>query len=330
MAVSRESMRDDKQLVRYLLGLLPEPEAEQLDEASIADDEVAARLHAVEDDLVDAYVTGTLDRETRDRFESFYLASPRRRAKVEFAKRFLAAVDRVPRARIAPSASAAPVANRVRRFARPPDADASRPPKFSWPMLTAVAGLVLACGVLSVEDVQLRRGLSDAERQRVAQDGHVQSLALQLDDARAAHAETARALDRARQSLATRGSQSAVEAPPQAVGAVSIVLFPQTRSLGPSPTVVVSLAADRVAFEVRLESNDFARYRIVLKDPATSRTEWRSAILNPRSLGAGSFVPVVVPADVLRSQHYSFEVAGVNAAGREETVGSYAFQIDRR
>ena len=47
-------MQDDRQLIRYLLGLLPEDEAQRYDEQSIVDDDVAARLRQVENDLVDA------------------------------------------------------------------------------------------------------------------------------------------------------------------------------------------------------------------------------------------------------------------------------------
>ena len=46
-------------------------------------------MRDVENDLVDAYVRGTLDADTRTRFESFYMSSPRRRAKVRFARAFL-------------------------------------------------------------------------------------------------------------------------------------------------------------------------------------------------------------------------------------------------
>src|SRR5580765_7224603 len=81
------------ELVQYLLGLLPPEDAERLDEASIVDDDVAARLRSVEDDLVDAYVRGALTGETLTRFESHYLLSPRRRQHVAFAGRFLRAVD---------------------------------------------------------------------------------------------------------------------------------------------------------------------------------------------------------------------------------------------
>src|ERR1700704_4316416 len=89
MTLSHDLGHDD-QLVRYLLGLLPGQDAERLDELTVADDEMAWRLRVVENDLVDAYVTGTLTGQRRARFESFYLSSERRRRKVQFARSFLA------------------------------------------------------------------------------------------------------------------------------------------------------------------------------------------------------------------------------------------------
>jgi hypothetical protein len=94
MSVSHQALQDDQQLVRYLLGLLSERETERLDAASIEEDEVASRLVTVENDLVDAYVSGTLEPEIRERFEALYLATPLRRENVAFARRFLVAVDR--------------------------------------------------------------------------------------------------------------------------------------------------------------------------------------------------------------------------------------------
>ena len=51
-------------------------------------------LCLVEDDLVDAYASGRLTGELLEGFESFYLASPRRRAKVTFAAQFRRVVER--------------------------------------------------------------------------------------------------------------------------------------------------------------------------------------------------------------------------------------------
>jgi hypothetical protein len=82
------------ELVRFLLGFLPDEETELLDEASIVDDHVAAELRVVESDLVDAYVRDALPDNLRRRFESFYLTSPSRRAKVMLARKFVGAIDR--------------------------------------------------------------------------------------------------------------------------------------------------------------------------------------------------------------------------------------------
>jgi hypothetical protein len=90
-----EPVPDDRQLLRYLFGQLSEVEQERLDEASIVDERVAWRLRVLEDDLVDAYACDTLDLETRHVVARTYLTSPARREKVAFARRFLAALERL-------------------------------------------------------------------------------------------------------------------------------------------------------------------------------------------------------------------------------------------
>jgi hypothetical protein len=84
----------DRQLAKYLLGLLPPAAVERIDEASIANEDVAARLERIEEDLIDSYVRGALDGGTLARFKSHYLSTPRRRARVAFAAQLARAVDR--------------------------------------------------------------------------------------------------------------------------------------------------------------------------------------------------------------------------------------------
>ena len=93
MSRLQPSGHDDQLFVHYVLGLVPEKDAERLDELSIGDEDVAARLCAVEHDLVDAYVRGRLLGETLKQFESFYLATPRRHEKVMIARGLLRIVD---------------------------------------------------------------------------------------------------------------------------------------------------------------------------------------------------------------------------------------------
>jgi hypothetical protein len=328
---------DDRHLASYLLGLLPEEEAERLDEASVVDDELASRLCGVEDDLVDAYVSETLDQNTRDHFEAFYLKSPRRRERVKFAKRFLTAVDRASAVSVPAAVAVAAVAgsDRVRRFT--PRLEAAKPTarrsRLNWPAWTAAASLVLACGVI-VKDLRLREGLHLAQQQGASQDRQAEMLKRQLDEARNENAQIAEALERARVASTSRervpvATPSGAASALAAVTVKAVVLFMQTRSTGQPPTVDVPPGASAIPFELRLESNDFAQFRALLRDPASTRIVWRSAALYARSNGS-SVVPVVVPASALESRHYAFELAGIDVAGNETTIGNYAVQIDRR
>jgi hypothetical protein len=85
---------DETYLRAYLLGTLREPDTEFIDQAVFVSDDVALLVAMIEDALVDTYLRGRLSGETLARFESFYLASSRRRAKVCFAACFLQVVDR--------------------------------------------------------------------------------------------------------------------------------------------------------------------------------------------------------------------------------------------
>ncbi|HVR71322.1 MAG TPA: hypothetical protein VMT87_10810 [Vicinamibacteria bacterium] len=89
---------------RYLLGLLPEAEAEALEDAYLGDPEVLGRVRAVEDDLLDDYAAGRLTRDAAGHFESRYLPSPYLRRRVTAARALRLAADTpAPMARQAPS-----------------------------------------------------------------------------------------------------------------------------------------------------------------------------------------------------------------------------------
>ena len=77
---------DDQLLKQYLLGAVPQEEAECLDELGISDDHVASHLRAAEYDLIDSYVRGELSGDALQRFRAAYLGSPERRRRVQIAE----------------------------------------------------------------------------------------------------------------------------------------------------------------------------------------------------------------------------------------------------
>ena len=319
MSLSSDIARDDQYLVRYLLGLLPDNEAERLDEAAIVDDEFAFRLRNVEDDLVDAYVAGTLDWDTLQQFGAIYLASPLRREKVKFAGRFLNAVDRTPLSADAVKATAAevkaPAAEKGQPFVARPEATPRIASRLRVTWLAAAALVILSVSALLFEEVRLRRGLTEAQRQGVAVSDRAQNLEKQLDNQRAANTDTRRELDRIR----------VAQLPTPA-----FVLLPQTRATAPVSTIAVPPGTGFVTFELRLDANDFPRYQVALKDPATNLIVWRSDVLTPNPALRAPTVSVAIPARVMKPQHYALELAGRSPAGGLESVGNYGFQIETR
>jgi hypothetical protein len=300
MSLSHEIAVHNQQLVRYLLGLLPPDDADRIDELSVVDDDIAARLRIVEDDLVDAYVRGALSGDTLARFEAHYLSSPLRRERVAFARNFVSAVDR-----------AAPGAGRATR-------PRSTRPGWVLALAAAAAVLLVACVGLVFQSVRLGRGLTDAERARIALDRRTRELEQQLAELRAANRTAASELERVRESSA---------AAPQDAPQIALVLLPQTRSLGPVPTLAVPPGATRIGFELRLESNDFSRYQVGLRDPSTNTVVWRSGWAAPKSSADLSSMVIALPSALLKPQHYTFDLAGRGPNGNAEVVGSYTFEI---
>ena len=291
------------ELVQYLLGVLPPEDTERLDEASIVDDDIAARLRRVEDDLVDSYVRGQLSGDTLAQFESHYLASRHRRERVEFARKFLRAVDKV-------DTETAPVA-----VDAPPKVGGSK----VLATLAVAATLSLAAGgALLLQNVRLGRGLREAQIDRVAVDQRARDLERQLKELRDANETATKELARARESATTVVREAAT---------VALVLLPQTRSIGPVPTLVMPAVTEQLGFELRLEANDFPSYQVGLRDPSVNTVIWRSGWIAAKSSAGQSAVRVGVPARALKPQHYSLDLSGRRPAGGTEVVGSYAFEI---
>jgi hypothetical protein len=297
----RDSLHDDR-LVRYVLGALPDDEAERLDEQSIVDDELAERLRLIEDDLVDAYASGQLTGDTLRRFESFYLASPRRRNKAAFAKRLLAAID-------TPAEPAAPLAGEVVSIR-----EAHGKSRWAW-LAAAMVVLCVVAGVLLVQNIRLGRDVAVAQNLATAADERASALSTQLRDQERATAAATTAL---------------VDARAASQFSIALVLMPQTRGLAPVPVLAVSPGPGTVPLELGLDAFRAASYEVALRDPATNHIVWRSGPLLAQRARRPPVVPVPLPKDLLNAQHYEVELFGVRPGGQTEFAGSYAFEVVRR
>ena len=77
-----------EQLVRYLLGELPEEEMLKLEETYFLDEGAFNDLQAAERELIDRYLERRLSEHERHKFETFFLSSPARKERLRFARSF--------------------------------------------------------------------------------------------------------------------------------------------------------------------------------------------------------------------------------------------------
>jgi hypothetical protein len=67
-----------------------------------------------------------------------------------------------------------------------------------------------------------------------------------------------------------------------------------------------------------------------LRDPVENAIIWRSDWTAAKPAASEPFLRVVVPASVLKPQHYSLDLSGQRRGGDPETVGSYTLEIVSR
>jgi len=296
MTLLADGRPDDEVLVQYLLGTLPETDAERIDELSIADDEVAWRLRAVENDLVDACVLGQLSGATLEQFTSRYLTSPIRRQRVEFA-------TALQSTQIRSAGAPGPV---VRRGVLP-----------RWALAAAALIAAVGVGYLALENQRLRDQVNEAEAARTRGEQTAEALRSELEQERSASAARSQ-LEQTRQPVPSARARSSIQA---------LVLLPLRRGAGDIPIVSIAPGTGELPLRLRLEGDAFPRYQAVVRDSATGQRIWRSGSLEARSDGANRAVAVGVPTRLLRSAYYTVEVLGLRRNDAAELASSYAFRV---
>ena len=82
----KETSIKQETIRQFLLGDLPETERAALEDSFLDDAQIFEQIEDAENDLVDDYVGGRLGAPERKLFESYYLALPENRVKIESAR----------------------------------------------------------------------------------------------------------------------------------------------------------------------------------------------------------------------------------------------------
>lgn len=313
---------DENKLISYVLGETSEAETEQFDELSVTDDDFAARLSAVEHELVDAYAREELSGPLRDRFINHYLTSTRRRANVESAKTFLSYVDKAGANATLSSSIDNPAERRswLKSF--------FRVPSLRWGFAAASVLAVIAI-VLVFENLRLKDQLKELALQ--SESIHSRELALEEELAarQSASANTERELADARERLGRHENEPGPTAPKEnsTVPLVAFNLLPPLRGAAKLPEFRIPNASGLITLNVVTEATEFSAYRVELKESSSGRTVWHSGKLKLDA--KGSTVRLNLRSDLFSAQNYAAELIGVRPNGSAEKIGTYAFKVLR-
>ena len=80
---------ENSELIRkYLLGILPEEQSQDLEEQLLTSSDLREELLIVEDELIDDYLCGELSEAEQKQFDTHFLQAPERQQNLRFAKTF--------------------------------------------------------------------------------------------------------------------------------------------------------------------------------------------------------------------------------------------------
>ena len=297
---------DEKVLVRYLLGALPEKDAELLDELSITDEAVAWRLRDAENDLLDSYVRGELSGDELARFKNVYLTSPDRLKRLEFARALSGVGGKAMAAAVRSGGmdkAAGPTAQSLKEKSSQNWFSIPRL-QLQWGFAAIAICLALATGYLTVENGRLSKKNAQVQDEHAALVQRMNGLQAQLN---------------AQQSANAGGGELRLDQ----IKTISALIAPPTRGVERLPTISVPGHTDLVMLSLSLESDDFPAYSATVRDSASDRVVWRSGELKSSTTDHVSTVSIGFPARLVQQGNYSVELSGISPNKQPEFISGY-------
>jgi anti-sigma factor RsiW len=314
-------------IARYLLGELPEEEQVRVEDRFFTDDEYFELLSAVEYDLIDDYVNGELTERERQQFEKHFLASPKRRQQVEYAKALMKSASATEVMEMA-----LPSEGRRESVSWWQSVLASLRPRSPLAAFSLAATLVVGIGFvwLVVETGRLRNQLGQLQEERSTLQQQEQEFQQQVAQQRQRSDELAKQLDQERIERNRLERELAGLRQPRS-SFLSFILTPGlARSIEGAKKLVIPSGTDSIQLQLDLDRQDeYRSYRAELRT-ADGDEVWSQDMLRARPTDQGQAVFLTVPARLLASGDYLLTLSGLTTRGVFEAVGSYQFSVVRR
>lgn len=306
---------------RYLLGKLSDSEATRLEERYFAEDSVFDEIETAEDELVDAYVRGSLSAEDRKLFEAKVLKSERLSERVEFAK----LLPKLPSQSVGRDSARAPWWQSLFDFSLPQTA-AIR----GALALLLVVGFPAAFVLMRVRDerrLQIERAALEQQKLEFSQkleaeQSKTNELRADLQKSKAEQEALQRQSQAITEELARKNAPSAAPA--------SILLFAlSSRGPGKSDVLTVPSTASTIQLKLVVDSDDYATYQATIKSPGKLNVLTKSN-LKPNRTGRERIIILQFPSRILSAGDYVVSLSGLTPLGTYERVGDYPVHVSKK
>jgi hypothetical protein len=314
----------------YLLGELSTAEQAALEDEYFGDESKYDLFCKAEDELLDRYARGSLSEADRERFEQSYLANPRRRRHVMFAKALAQIVDEnLAARRAAPQTVGEQIEGSntglswLSQFARPP-----RGLRFA---LSITAALLIGLGGtwLVIETSRLRARLAEALREGAARRRSAQTQARQIADLEAQNKQLAEEREHLQAQL--QAAKEKASPTPRATPVFFALSLRASRDSGgqESRELIIPSGAEDTRLRISLPAHEFPGYQVMLLT-VDGREVFARKGLRPRATGNGDVVFVSIPVSKFANGDNVISLSGISAAGEVETLGKAIVKIRRR
>ena len=320
-----ETPLSEQNIREYLLGELSEQEQVEIEDRAFEDQSVLQEILAVEQDLIDDYVSGDIPEEKRHGFKTHFLASAERRKKVAFAKALTAVVNESPAPVIDVPTGPSWRTKFAAFFARPVTA---------YSFAAASLLLFVVGSWLIIDRTRLNSELAQLRSAQETQIAQVRQLEKDLANERLRNDELMANRGTTPQQTPTPENQP--QSPPQPTTPISPVvvalsLFPGiSRGSNSVPQLSIAKDVNLVRLQIGIDPLEIYRsYRVEL------RTERGARVLTQGNLAAragrkGRSIALSVPANALGNGQYELALKGIAENGTTEDVGFYYFDVVKK
>lgn len=319
-----EHQLDDERVVRsYLLGELSEEDREQLERQMLVDGDYSSFVSALEEELIEDYVSGRFEAEDVSKFERVFLTTPSGVERVRLARNLQAYARKKTSEKLQE-----PSPQRTEAAPGPISlADYLRSKSLAHRIALAAAGLVILVGaslIFTIWKLQERIDFPPKGSQ-------VQQLEEQLAEQQARNEELARSLQqeqerrlRLEQEL-TSSKTPKPENPSSLLAA--IVLSPgKPRAGEQSKVLIIRPGVSQASFRLRIRKTSYTSFKVSIRTE-DGREVWSGLA---QSSAGGTEVRFSVSADHFSNAKCLIHLQGTSGQGGYEDMPTYYFTVVKR